>query len=44
MPPAVFFCSIEPQNSRDQAELESILFNLSREDPSISVKNDEETG
>ena len=35
MPPAVFFCSIEPENSRDQAELEAILFNLSREDPSI---------
>lgn len=35
MPPAVFFCSIEPENSRDQSELETILFNLSREDPSI---------
>jgi elongation factor G len=35
MPPAVFFCSIEPENSRDQNELENILFNLSREDPSI---------
>jgi elongation factor G len=56
MPPAVFFCSIEPENSRDQKELENILFNLSREDPSIvrldfidnlylkTVKNDEETG
>ncbi len=54
MPPAVFFCSIEPENSRDQNELETILYNLSREDPSIvssiidnfvqSVKNDEETG
>ncbi|CDW86051.1 translation elongation factor g [Stylonychia lemnae] len=44
MPPPVFFCSIEPENSRDQQELEGILFNLSREDPSISVKNDQETG
>jgi elongation factor G len=35
MPPAVFFCSIEPENSRDQNELENILYNLSREDPSI---------
>ena len=38
MPPAVFFCAIEPENSRDQKELEEILHNLSREDPSI-VKN-----
>jgi len=44
MPPAVFFCQIEPENSRDQQELEQILYNLSREDPSLSVKNDEETG
>ena len=35
MPPPVFFCSIEPENSKDQAELERILQNLSREDPSI---------
>jgi elongation factor G len=37
MPPAVFFCSVEPENSRDQQELEQILFNLSREDPSIVI-------
>ena len=44
MPPPVFFCSIEAMSSRDQAQLEKILHNLSREDPSISVKGNEETG
>ena len=44
MPPPVFFCSIEAEMSRDKQELEKILFNLSREDPSIHVKEDEETG
>jgi elongation factor G len=43
MPPPVFFCSIEAEMSRDKRELETILFNLSREDPSITVKADEET-
>jgi elongation factor G len=44
MPPPVFFCSIEAENSRDQTQLESILFNLTREDPSLNVKTDQETG
>ena len=44
MPPPVFFCSIEPDSSSDKQALELILFNLSREDPSIHVKEDEETG
>lgn len=44
MPPPVFFCSIEAENSRDQTELEKILFNLTREDPSLNVKIDSETG
>ena len=44
MPPPVFFCSIEAESSSDKQELEKILFNLSREDPSIHVKEDEETG
>lgn len=44
MPPPVFFCSIEPELSRDKQELEKILFNLTREDPSIQIQEDEETG
>lgn len=40
MPPPVFFCSIEAENSREQTELEVILQNLSREDPSLNVKVD----
>ena len=42
MPPPVFFCTIEADSSRDQKQLETILHNLSREDPSISVKVSEE--
>ena len=44
MPPPVFFCSIEAESSRDQQELEQILHNLSREDPSIQIKVDDESG
>lgn len=44
MPPPVFFCSIEADMQRDKQELEKILFIMSREDPSIQVKEDEETG
>lgn len=44
MPPPVFFCSIEAELSRDKQELEKILFNLTREDPSIQIQEDEETG
>lgn len=44
MPPPVFFCSIEPDLSQDKTELEKILFALSREDPSLHVKEDDETG
>lgn len=44
MPPPVFFCSIEAEMSKDKQELQNILFNLSREDPSIQVQEDEETG
>jgi len=43
MPPPVFFCSIEADLSRDKQELEKILFAMSREDPSLQVKEDEET-
>ena len=44
MPPPVFFCSIEAESNRDQSKLEAVLHNLSREDPSISVKSNPETG
>ena len=44
MPPPVFFCSIEAESNRDQSRLETILHNMSREDPSISVKGNSETG
>ena len=43
MPPPVFFCSIEPEYSRDKQKLESILNTMTREDPSLQVKQDEET-
>ena len=42
MPPPVFFCTIEAESSRDSKQLEQILHNLSREDPSIQVKSSEE--
>jgi elongation factor G len=44
IPPPVFFCSIEPDMSRDQKELEKVLRDLSFEDPSITVTENEETG
>lgn len=44
MPPPVFFCSIESESSRDAQKLEQILHNLTREDPSLQFKVDEETG
>lgn len=44
IPPPVFFCSIEPELSRDQRELERVLKDLSYEDPSITVTENEETG
>lgn len=44
IPPPVFFCSIEPEMSRDQQKLEKILKELSFEDPSITVTESKETG
>ena len=44
MPPPVFFCSIEAKNSRQQQELEKILFKLTKEDPSITAREDENSG
>ena len=44
IPPPVFFCSIHPELSRDKIQLERVLRNLSFEDPSISIKESEETG
>ena len=44
MPPPAFFCSIEANESREQRALEALLENLSKEDPSIGCKTDEESG
>jgi elongation factor G len=44
MPPPAFFCSIEANESREQKGLEVLLENLSKEDPSIGCKTDEESG
>jgi len=44
MPPPAFFCSIEANESREQKALEALLENLSKEDPSIGCKTDEESG
>ena len=44
MPPAVFFCGIEASESKDSKELNWILKDLTREDPSLRYKEDEETG
>ncbi|CAG9323281.1 FUSA [Blepharisma stoltei] len=43
MPPPVFFCRIEPENDNKQGELETILKNIHREDPSFNAKYDEES-
>lgn len=44
VPTPVFFCSIEPEQTRQKSELNQILRDLSREDPSLNVQEDEETG
>ncbi|KAK2579046.1 hypothetical protein KPH14_002839 [Odynerus spinipes] len=43
-PDPVFFCSIEPPSLSKQLPLEIALQELEREDPSLRVKQDEETG
>ncbi|XP_050420605.1 ribosome-releasing factor 2, mitochondrial [Adelges cooleyi] len=44
VPDPVFFCSIEPPSQSYQLALESALSQLQREDPSLKVRYDEETG
>eukprot|EP00753_Platysulcus_tardus_P009454 PLAT212.1.p1 GENE.PLAT212.1~~PLAT212.1.p1 ORF type:complete len:587 (-),score=232.55 PLAT212.1:82-1842(-) len=44
LPPPVFTCSIEPERTADEAALEEALATLMREDPSLSVTVEEETG
>ncbi|XP_043492370.1 ribosome-releasing factor 2, mitochondrial [Polistes fuscatus] len=44
IPDPVFFCSIEPPSLSKQLPLEVALQELEREDPSLRVKQDEDTG
>ena len=44
VPEPVFFCSIEPPSLSYQAALETALGELEREDPSLRVSQNEETG
>lgn len=44
IPDPVFFCSIEPPSLSKQVSLDIALRELEREDPSLRVKQDEETG
>ncbi|XP_072166611.1 ribosome-releasing factor 2, mitochondrial-like [Diadema setosum] len=44
IPDPVFFCTIEPPSQAYQADLEAALECLQREDPSLQVKTDEDTG
>ncbi|CAH2011231.1 unnamed protein product [Acanthoscelides obtectus] len=43
-PEPVFFCSIEPSSLSQQTALENALYELQREDPSLRVTHDPETG
>ena len=44
VPEPVFFCSIEPPSLAYQKKLDLALLILTKEDPSISVHTNEETG
>lgn len=44
IPEPVFFCSIEASSLSYQNALEQALTQLQREDPSLRVTNEEETG
>ncbi|KRT78325.1 hypothetical protein AMK59_7290, partial [Oryctes borbonicus] len=44
IPEAVFFCSIEPPSISKQSALEQALSQLQREDPSLRVTHDTESG
>ncbi|XP_049593277.1 ribosome-releasing factor 2, mitochondrial [Syngnathus scovelli] len=44
VPDPVFFCTIEPPTMAKQADLENALNNLQREDPSLKVRIDPDSG
>ncbi|XP_019937510.2 ribosome-releasing factor 2, mitochondrial [Paralichthys olivaceus] len=44
VPDPVFFCTIEPPTMAKQADLENALNNLQREDPSLKVRVDPDSG
>ncbi|XP_061657938.1 ribosome-releasing factor 2, mitochondrial [Syngnathoides biaculeatus] len=44
VPDPVFFCTIEPPTMAKQADLENALNNLQREDPSLKVQIDPDSG
>lgn len=44
IPPPVFIRSVEPKSSSDEKQLQDALYNLIREDPSLSLQTNEETG
>ncbi|KAH7386343.1 P-loop containing nucleoside triphosphate hydrolase protein [Cadophora sp. MPI-SDFR-AT-0126] len=44
VPPPVFFAAIEPHSLSEEKNVAEILANLLREDPSLHVSTDEETG
>lgn len=44
IPEPVFFCSIEPESTSYQSALDNALMELQREDPSLSVTQNHETG
>lgn len=44
IPEPVFFCSIEPPSLAYQASLDQALADLQREDPSLRVTHEEDTG
>ncbi|XP_063234026.1 ribosome-releasing factor 2, mitochondrial [Bacillus rossius redtenbacheri] len=43
-PAPVFFCAVEPESQAQQAALERALEQLRREDPSLRVRADQDTG
>lgn len=44
VPPAVFFCSVEPESASEEPKLAQALDIIQREDPSVRVMHDQETG
>jgi elongation factor G len=44
MPPPVFFCTLEAVKEADDPKLKELLYELCREDPSLSARFDEECG